>query len=588
MIFKKITYIFGAFVLMTLLLHSNSRCSASSRPEIDRKVSVEMIAQAPVDETFFGMGNPKNYWNPDINHLKDKKLKGGRPKRNGGYLWAMAGCGDNLWFGTNNNGWCGWMMVTGLFSCTETSRWVCETNLSNFPKQLDENGEPFFPKDGAIIQADWRPPEIYYYNVKTKNLTKMMSDNPKFKKYVNRSFGFRGGGSIGNIVFMAANPIVQKDQAVYLLAFNGITGRFIDGVKIDKYINVRKFAVFEDSAGNKALYVLMGSDIHDPAHPNHLLRWIGTEEHPFGTETNSETPGFEVVGDFGNAGIGAELIMHKGKVIVTTWGSRTIAAGLYASNLMPAGGFTKDNKAVFKKVFDASDFDPDPVIANGWLIGALAEFDGYVYWGSMHPTGQTYHALCFVHPKLRGSEEAILKSHRKTTVFRTSFADPEKPVTELLYGDKELWAFNGTRWEIKANKAGLQPLYGPSGFGELLNDYTFTLIKWNNKLYLGTFDVSGGVKTLMDENVDVKGSEVLRTVGKQINEGDFYPGFDLYRFDSADSPAKAETLTGFDNPCSNGVRNAIVMNGDLYIGTTTDSNLDYKRGGWHIYRLTAE
>ena len=182
---KTVKYLFNVFVLMVVLLYSTSAYSVSNRPEIDRKVSVEKIAQAPVDETFFGMGNPKNYWNPDIDHLKDEKLKGGRPKRNGGYVWAMAGCGDNLWFGTNNNGWCGWMMATGLFSCTETSRWVCETNLSGFPKQLNEKGEPFFPKDGTIIQADWRPPGIYFYNIKTKNLTKVQSDNLKFKKYVN-------------------------------------------------------------------------------------------------------------------------------------------------------------------------------------------------------------------------------------------------------------------------------------------------------------------------------------------------------------------------------------------------------------------
>ncbi len=60
-------------------------------------------------------------------------------------------------------------------------------------------------------------------------MNRIQSDHPKFLDYVNRSFGFRGGGSIGDIVFMAANPIDRTDETVYILAFNGVTDEFIDG-----------------------------------------------------------------------------------------------------------------------------------------------------------------------------------------------------------------------------------------------------------------------------------------------------------------------------------------------------------------------
>ncbi len=49
----------------------------------------------------------------------------------------------------------------------------------------------------------------------------------------------------------------------------------------------------------------------------------------------------------------------------------------------------------------------------------------------------------------------------------------------------------------------------------------------------------------------------------------------------------AVTLDGFGNPANNGVRNAMVVGDDLYIGSSTYSNIDAKQGGWELFKLTA-
>ena len=75
---------------------------------------LDRIAVAPVDEWFYGMGDERNHWlGGQIPGTEQAAVpEGAVGKRNGGYVWAMASVGDNLWFSVLNNGWCGWMMVS--------------------------------------------------------------------------------------------------------------------------------------------------------------------------------------------------------------------------------------------------------------------------------------------------------------------------------------------------------------------------------------------------------------------------------------------------------------------------------------------
>lgn len=542
---------------------------------------IQRIAQAPVDEWFFGIGDSRNTYLPNVSlEQQVSPPKGGVAKRNGGYVWAMAAVEDYLWFSSLSNGWCGWMMVTGQFMPTQNSRWACETFRSAYPSLAEAEEAIPWPEGAATIQADWRPPGIYRLNVKTNEVQRIVSDHPVFTDMLGRSFGFRAAGSADGLVFMASNPLVRGDESVFILAFDGVTGEFVDGVQLPGYVNVRRFRNVSHADGRDAMYVFVGSEMHSSAHPNHLLRWVGSREKPF----DGEGKGFEIVGDLGDAGSGVELLEHDGRFVLTTWGSETVAAGLYQSSPFPDGGFTASQPARFTKVFDAADFDPDPVIAMSWLIGALEIFDGYIYWGSMHPNGQGFQQLVMDSPGiLFSAREAILKSHRATHVFRTRLG--EEPVTELLYGKEILWAYVNGEWVQRSNRLGMEPLYGDAGFGAEFNDYTWTMIKYRGSLYVGTFDVSGGLKAIQGESDCWLSCYVLRTLAEHADLDAEISGYDLYRFDDSASPAVAVTKDGFANPSSNGVRNAFVAHGNLYIGTSSYSNLDVKKGGWELLKL---
>ena len=543
--------------------------------------TVERVAQAPVDEWFYGIGDERNeYLSLAPLGVFPEPPQGAVAKRNGGYVWAMAAVGDYLWFSSLSNGWCGWMMVTGQFMPTHSSRWACETFRSSYPDRAASDDVLPWPEGATVVQADWRLPWIYRLNVNTREVQRVVSAHPTFTRIMARSFGFRAAGSADGVVFMASNPLVRNDESVFVLAFDGTTGAFIDGVQLRGYANVRRFRNVTHANGDEAMYVFVGSEMHSSAHPNHLLRWVGSREQPFG----GDGKGFEIVGDLGDAGSGVELLEHEGRFLLTTWGSETAAAGLYRSTPFPAGGFTALQPAKFEKVFDAADFDPDPVVAMSWLIGALEVFDGYVYWGSMHPNGQGFQQLVMNSPSLLFSaREAIIKSHRATHVFRTRLGD--KPKTELLYGKEKLWVHRDGAWQQRSNRLEMKPLFGDAGFGASLNDYTWTMIKYRGSLYVGTFDVSGGLQVVRDELDCQLSCYVLRTLADHVDLDAEEPGYDLYRFDDSVNPAVAVTRNGFANPASNGVRNAFVVNSDLYIGTSSYSNLDVEQGGWELLKL---
>lgn len=552
---------------------------------------VERIAVAPVDEWFYGIGDKRNHWlggqspgTPEI-----AVPQGAVGKRNGSYVWAMTSVDDNLWFSVLNNGWCGWMMVSLNISPSQSSHWACETYSSSYPDQAKRDPNAPWVEGASIIQRDWREPYIYWRESTTGRIHRANSDHPTFKHIMARSFSFRAAGSFDGIVFMASNPLVQSDKSIYILAFDGRNGKFIDGVQLENYVNIRRFLTANHTDGSKALYLLLGSEMHSSSHPNHLLRWKGSRAHPFGTaDEQSATPGFDVVGDLGNAGAGAELITHRNRLLVTTWGGDDTPAGLYQSGPIPANGFTKDQPASFHQVFSVADFEPDPVIANAWLMGAITEYQGQVYWGTMHPGGQAFTHLLRKHPStLLKLTEAVPKTHRRTHLFRTDFSDPEKPKTELLYGASSYWTFDNGDWVKKPNLMGLKPLLGIAGYGDYFNEYTWTLIPYNGSLYIGTFDIAGPMN-LIREGINCGTScFVLESMAKHKGNEPRIAGFDLLRLDDPQKPAVVITRDGFGNPANNGVRNALVLNDALYIGTSTYTNLPPPQGqaGWELFTL---
>ncbi|MFM7162415.1 MAG: hypothetical protein ACKO3P_18825, partial [Planctomycetaceae bacterium] len=71
---------------------------------------------------------------------------------------------------------------------------------------------------------------------------------------------------------------------------------------------------------------------------------------------------------------------------------------------------------------------------------------------------------------------------------------------------------------------------------------------------------------------------MMSIIGSATAPDSLHPGFDLYRLDPSTGRASAFTRDGFGNPASTGVRNMIVLGQDLYLGTSSHSNLDDRQG----------
>ena len=175
------------------------------------------------------------------------------------------------------------------------------------------------------------------------------------------------------------------------------------------------------------------------------------------------------------------------------------------------------------------------------------------------------------------------KSERAISIFRgRSFAIA--PRLEVVYGETSLPAFvkagaDPGAWQTLSTGMGA-PLWGPSGFGNPFNNYTWSMTVFNGRLWIGTMDWSW----LANEGV----SPTIPTALKGISQANI--GADLWYFPSVNSPALPESINGIGNPASYGVRN-MVSGTDLYLGMANPMNLrtnpdDGSLGGWELLSLS--
>src|SRR5690606_19783052 len=106
-----------------------------------------------------------------------------------------------------------------------------------------------------------------------------------------------------------------------------------------------------------------------------VLRWFGDANDPFD---------FEIVGTLDSEA--ANLAVHEGRIYVTTWPvdfdpQRVMA--LYQSPKIPPGGLPPSTDR-WTELWSITDYDPDLVTALVTGGGALASFDGKLFWGTMN------------------------------------------------------------------------------------------------------------------------------------------------------------------------------------------------------------
>jgi hypothetical protein len=347
------------------------------------------------------------------------------------------------------------------------------------------------------------------------------------------------------------SPALLKDKATGLYSYDAAD-----------FMGFRNMVAYTDKYGHQALYAAAGG-FSFAANAPLLLKFDGTHW------TKLTTP----------PGMGREtraLGVHNGKLYVGAGGGKTsmfpVDAAVWCSNNPsdPSSwkqvlnlknvdssntaitSFATFNNKLYVGTENATGFQvwrstvASPAQDSNWLrvvtggagdpvnawAGTMKVFKGKLYLGSMSVPGVTGSM------KVKGFD-----------LIRIDSADK----WDLIVGDTR--TYNGT-----TKKAlGLWP----SGFGNPLNLYCWSLVEYKDQLYLGTFDVSIMLKLAKDAGVPMTMPGVSDTLMNVVLAG---AGADLWRTTDGTSWFPIELLGFNKDPYSYGVRNMVVYNNCLFAG----------------------
>jgi hypothetical protein len=544
----------------------------------DDEFDLEILAKAQPDECFAGiraMG--------DLTPPSPPPCGEGQPKVNEAYVWGLTKADSGLWFGTCANVHA--LVLGGYLGNTnpvQTASYVAEFGYSFYAQAL---GLP--PQVG-----DWRPPKIYAYDLETGTLAnKLPFMPPSAHLLLQRCTGIRSAGT--------GRPSTAPDQPVALLAgpsllgginmfaFDHNSGAFIAATNLLAYSNIRKWREHEGVLYTTVANTLGGGSVlrwnSDPAAPG----------YPFA---------FETVGILNAPG--AELAVHEGRLFVSTWPGNEAStldqlAGLWMSPVIPENGLTVAHAGLWQKAWQVDEYEPDPVVAATYGGGALASFDGWLYWGTMHVPLLALGAHSAVYGEPQGDDLvwAFFGTYRPISIFRgKDFGSPEKDV-QLVYGLDELPVYNPTwnSWDLTDNNmGGAHGRMGIAGFGNFFNNYTWTMEVFDNELYIGTMDWSYLAQEGLDSPLlgDLNPDFFTQILLNSFLDMAHHPGADLHRIPAGGGNGAPVRRDGMNNYSTYGIRTMALDEDNLYLGMANPMNLmtdpddDKPEGGWELLRLS--
>jgi hypothetical protein len=460
--------------------------------------------------------------------------------------------GSDIWFSTVANTLC---LVLDSFYGTppapfQNSSWVCDM------------------PDGE----DFKPPRMYVYDSATSGLTdltsKVLAGGGAAR--LSKTYGLRSAGAYKGVVFFGGlySPSSTKISVV-LYAFDAQTQRYLGSYLFDGsdeqhplYNNIRQWHVISDQ-----LFTGMGKPGGGA-----ILRWTGSLANPFS---------FAVVGQL--AGDPAYFTEHKGNIYVSTWGSNGTLSGmsLYMSpTLHDALGLEETDAANWTEVWNINNYEVEPTAVQGG--GAIVSFGGYLYWGTMDVPGTGLVAFKKAYPDAVIDSNAFINTYRPIVLFRSQGFDPAQvgtPAVDLLYGSAQLPQYDPAAgvWNMVNNNMGKSPLYGPAGFGNFFNNYTWSMEIYQGKLYVGTMDWSF---LAGNSGLQTQFPPAIQAIAPR-----FY-GADLWSFADSSSPAVPVSIDGMGNNSSYGIRNMMTLDDTLWIGMANPMNLrsdpSDNPGGWKL------
>ncbi|MGI5865725.1 MAG: hypothetical protein ACOX6T_27190 [Myxococcales bacterium] len=538
----------------------------------------QIVAKSTPDECFNGVGQP--YPEMTYDESGQPVCQEGVPKRNEAYIWGLAESAGFLYFGTLANTNC--LVEAGYL------------------EQSDEYANPYWVCEFAAAasgRGDSRPPNLYRYNIATKELTRLVMDE-EGESLLARTGGIRSAGALGDVVILAGGG----SGGVNFFAFDGPTGQFLGAKNLTAYNDIRQWTVY-----NGVLYTAVGTRIASCGdRGGAVLRWSGTKEDPIQ---------FREVGDLDS--LGAYLTGLGGRLYISTWPSdgrsdcvdengapvsNVRIGGLVRGPLIPPGGLTEANQPAeqWEKIFSFDQYDPDPIAARSYGGGPVMGFDGALFLGTMHvplsAATRAGHLLDLSGATGQNALTTMLGTHRAISIFRLLHPGSSRPVVDILYGELYLPTYDPVlkRYRIAydaahRNKLGKRPLFGASGFGSFWNNYTWIMNIFQERLYVGTMDWS----ELARVNSQAGSGQVTMeppqpsSYGWLLGSFAMKEGADLYRFDSKYGAAKSESLDGLGNFTNYGFRTVLNAGGKMFVGTANPMNV-HPRGGWELVELTGK
>ncbi len=540
-------------------------------------LNVHVLEQAAPDECFFGIGSP-------LNQFPANSCPAGMPKVNQSYVWGLAQSGDTLWYGTAANPLC--EVLAALFTAAgitppafETPSYVCEFSQSNFLVS-----HPEVPP----ALGDWRPPVIHTFDLATGTLANKTPNDPR----IQQTLGLRSAVATKKVIILGGPvlaPLGAPPGGINLFAFNAKTGAYLGSTTLPQYSDIRIWTQLKNG---------FYAGVQKSNGTGAILRYRGNVKHPFE---------FQVVGNLDNEA--SYIIAHGGRLYATTWrdvsSPSSPMSGLWVSPKAGAGGLGPNVANRWTKIFNVSQYEPDPVTASLTLGGAVGEEGPYLYFGTMSVpiSAALAHFRTFpsTFSSLTDIIATIINSQRAIAIFRCCKAGPKGSLSpvELLYGDSVMPVYDPTsgNWQTVSNNMNVEPTFGPAGFGNPFNTYTWAMASFQGSLYVGTFDWSFLVADSLDAlltALGLNGSDIITTITQlqqAFNPGLITFGADLWRFPNANSPAVVESQFGVGNFLNYGIRTMISSPSELFAGSANPMNLrtdpsNPPLGGFELLGLT--
>lgn len=535
------------------------------------QVEVDVLASAEFDECVYGIYSvEETALGQNLNTYQKSGLteeevaacyaSEGLAKRNQAYAWSMKKKGDQLWWGTgpNINS-----LVSGSYfggtgaSLPRDGGQVAEGSTSKFAVLgvVDEENDIDYGYKVFGGFGDFRPPNIYKYDLDTDELQRLdLSLRPEDTALLWKTLGLRSTGYTApirgypeGIVFFAGPSVapstlhitesLPEPLGINIFAFDAATGECIGSKNFPEYSNIRKWKEHDGQ-----LYTTVANQDGTGQVLKH--------------NRNRFLPGFPF--NFTNVGNlasgGAEIEFYEGRLFVNTWpgieGNFDLGpenfqqilniingpASLYRSPLIPPGGLNALHANRWSIVWSAVDYDPDIAISLHYGGGAMAVFDGHLYWGTTHVAGSAQIANQIVYgtptQPVRedyGSLRAYLAAYARYTVrLQQDLINPLRYISiwrgknfssstgdiEMLYGNNEMpcrirrstFMRNGDpRGDFDILKWGFFLLGNLGKLGEITDGEEVTL--WSIPLFFGrSFDI----KTTMEDGGDW---EIIPNVG---------------------------------------------------------------------------